>query len=107
MEAFFVAVALEMGTRTGGKDCLDARVDLGLPTTPEEREEMYRRLNEHVNLQEFMKGHPGAPPVLQRVRRAHRESGGGLGRMLNEEAYFWGKLVDAYLIWCSEQPAHD
>lgn len=103
MEAFFVAVALELGTRTG-EDWLDKRVSMGLPTTVAERNERSQAIARHqIEVAEFLKNHPGAPPVLAQLKRTHREAGGGLKR-LDEDYFFWDQMAYAYIDWCRRQP---
>lgn len=109
MEAFFIAVALEMGTRPL-PEYLANRTELGLPLTEQERELVRNQALHTMNVREFMKGHPGAPPVLARVKRAHRELAGGLSghhtRFANTndiENRFWGQLCDAYVKWCARE----
>jgi len=103
MEAFFIAVALELGTRTGdvGPADLAERMDKGQLTVVALRRELWRQANAELQVAEFMQHHPGAPPVLSKLRRMHLEAAGGLRYV--DEQYFWSRLAEAYLEWCRRQ----
>lgn len=109
MEAFFVAVALELGTQTG-PDWLVNRSATGLPVSSAEKmTQSLRTANAQIEAREFMMKHPGAPAVFEKLRRMHRESAGGLrkqpGYVDVEEMYFWDQMAYAYIQWCRSQPS--
>ena len=106
LEAFFVAVALEMGTPPG----MAQYVRLPQPRPPDLRasgagDAAWSAAAHFVRVKQFMATHPGAPPVIQKLRRAHFEMGGaahdktGIG---GEERY-WMQLMESYISWISAQ----
>lgn len=93
MEAFFIAVSLEMGTRPGPRP--------EHYTTP--MDTAWQRMVHLNDVKEFMQAHPGAPPVFSKLKRMHHEVAGGLKYKVDEE-FFWSLMLEAYVRWCASQP---
>lgn len=99
MEAFFVAVALELGTKPLPLH-LEKRNELGLPLTTEEAAKLWNFTVEKQDIAAYMQDHPGSPEILVKLRRMQREAGGGLAKHMADDFYFWSQLAEAYVAWC-------
>lgn len=98
MEAFFVAVALELGTATGPDEYFEEQRKSKRPLSPEEIK--WVQAYDISQASTFMRKHPGAPPMLAKIKRMHREAAGGLKHQVNDENFFWNLLAESYVKWC-------
>lgn len=89
LEAFFTAVALQLGTNSATN------------LQPQEREDWVKLVFHRAEIRDFIRDHPGAPDVINTLRRNYAELG---GRLLNVDPnWFYDKLAQAYLAWVVDQ----